>query len=480
MRLSAVRNRNLSLWQSAVSEIADRLVTENPALMKAMQQAASLHAVAAFKGFDIPPPAAPPAVTATKLSGPRPDPQTLAYVSKLVFEVAQAHQRGDRLGEAAAMAKLSEFIRPYSTLDIIGWMQCVWYYIQYYIAAHRDPPYRDWNQQIPPDINFGVVDYQLPPNAKILMIGDWGTHMTDNVAMLREGLRKFTPDAVVHLGDVYYSGTPYECQQNVLQVMDDLVAELKIKRPPFFTIPGNHEYYSGGVGYFNIIDNINSGVALSRQKASYFCLRSADNAWQFLAMDTGYNDRDPVKPAAPGLQSSEIKWHRDKLDKFTGTTILLSHHQLFSANSQLNDSAPNYLNHDLNSTFSPYFDRIAAWFWGHEHNFVVFKDGQSGLKKGRLLGCSAYEETLGEDPYAIKFPDVGYAPGMTKVGLSPYQGDLEVYYNHAMALLTLSPAKIDVSYYQYPSWDQEFTPPTVDIPQLLMSETILPSPPAGV
>jgi hypothetical protein len=37
-----------------------------------------------------------------------------------------------------------------------------------------------------------------------------------------------------------------------------------------------------------------------------------------------------------------------------------------------------------------------------------------------------------------------------------------------------------VSYYQYPSWDQEFTPPTVDTPQLLMSETILPSPPAGV
>lgn len=479
MRLSAVRNRNLSLWQSAVGEIADRLVTSNPAMMKAMQQAASLHAAAASKGIDLAPPAHPREVMAQKLAGAQADAQTLAYVSKLVFEVAQAHQRGDRVAEAEAMAKLSGFIRQYSTLDILGWMQCVWRYIEYYIAAHREPPYRDWNQQIPPNINFSVIDYQLPSNAKILMIGDWGTHMTDNVAMLREGLRMFTPDAVIHLGDVYYSGTPYECQQNVLQVMDDLVAELKIKRPPFFTIPGNHEYYSGGVGFFNIIDNINSGVPRCRQNASYFCLRSSDNAWQFLAMDTGYNDRDPVNPTAPGLRTSEVKWHYDKLDNFSGSTVLLSHHQLFSANSKLNDADPKYLNASLNTTFSRYFDRIAAWFWGHEHNFVVFKDGQCGLKKGRLLGCSAYEETKMEDPYTIKFPAVSYAPNMTQVALSPYQGDIETYYNHAMALLTVSPAKIDVSYYQYPSWDQDFTPKKVDTPQPLMRETILPSRPVA-
>src|SRR5262249_33039062 len=31
------------------------------------------------------------------------------------------------------------------------------------------------------------------------------------------------------------------------------------------------------------------------------------SAWQFLAMDPGYNDRDPVNPTAPGLQPSEIQ-----------------------------------------------------------------------------------------------------------------------------------------------------------------------------
>lgn len=479
MRLSAVRNRNLSLWQSAVTEISDRLEQSNPLLMKAMQEAASMHAAAAANGIDVPAPTHPPAVMAAKLSGPGVDAQTLAYVSKLVFEVAQAHQRGDKTTEAAAMIKLSEFIRQYSTLDILGWMQCVWRYIEYYITAHRDPPYRDWNQQIPPDINFGMIDYKLPANAKILMIGDWGTHMTDNVAMLREGLRTFRPDAIIHLGDVYYSGTPFECQQNVIDVVNALEVELKF-RPPFFTIPGNHEYYSGGVGFFNIIDNVNSGVPKCRQQASYFCLRTADDRWQFLAMDTGYNDRDPVNAVAPGLQTSEIKWHRDKLDTFAGTTILLSHHQLFSAHDALNADDPKYLNASLNGTFKPYFDRIAAWFWGHEHNFAVFRDGQCGMKKARLLGCSAYEESRGEDPYKINFSQVSYSPTMRKVDLSPYQNPGETYYNHAMALLTVSPEKIDVSYYQYPSWERDFTPPHVDTPALLLSETILPSPPVGV
>jgi hypothetical protein len=473
MRLSAVRNRNLSLWQSAVGEMADRIADGDARVALAVQVAASLHASAAAAGKTLAEPTVEPAIAKT-------DPATLAYISALVFNLAQAYQRGDAIAELQALNNLRQFIfRAYSTLDIIGWMQCAWRWVEYYIAAHRMPPYRDWNQQSPPDINFGVIDYALPSTAKVLMLGDWGTRMADNVAMLRQGLKMFAPDAIIHLGDVYYSGTKHECEQNVLQVMDALVQELGIKRPPFFTIPGNHEYYSGGVGYFDMIDRINSGVAGALQRASYFCLRTADNVWQFLGMDTGYNDRDPVQHVAPGLQTSEIKWHRDKLDTFKGTTILLSHHQLFSANASLTDGGTPWLNTDLNRTFSPYFDRIGAWFWGHEHNYVIFEDGQFGLKKGRLLGCSAYEESQQEDPYKNNFPGkVAYAQDMKQVDLSPYQGDVAKYFNHAMALLEVSPAKIDVSYYQFPSWGLDFTPPQTDAPSLLVKETVVPTPPA--
>ena len=64
------------------------------------------------------------------------------------------------------------------------------------------------------------------------MIGDWGTHMPDNVALLRQAVKKFTPDVIIHLGDVYYSGTVEECTANVLDVLDQVVADLELARRP--------------------------------------------------------------------------------------------------------------------------------------------------------------------------------------------------------------------------------------------------------
>ena len=65
-----------------------------------------------------------------------------------------------------------------------------------------------------------------PSAVEILMIGDWGTHMPDNAALLRQALEKFDPDVIIHLGDVYYSGTSRECRENVVGVVDDIVAAL--------------------------------------------------------------------------------------------------------------------------------------------------------------------------------------------------------------------------------------------------------------
>ena len=120
-------------------------------------------------------------------------------------------------------------------------------------------------------------------------------------------------------------------------ILDDIYSDAALApRPPFFTIPGNHDYYSGGAGFFHTIDKVNSGVADCTQQASYFCLRTEDSKWQFLGMDTGYGDRNPVEQQAPTLQVHEGAWHRDKLDTFLGTTLLLSHHQLISAKETLN------------------------------------------------------------------------------------------------------------------------------------------------
>jgi hypothetical protein len=363
-------------------------------------------------------------------------------------------------------ARIKGFIARYSALDWLGWLQCESQYLRHSVEA-RFPQYNDWKQQTPPSLAYGVIEYRLPNTCKILLIGDWGTHMTDNVAMLRQALKKFAPDAVIHLGDVYYSGTRGECERNVLTVMDRLVRELKIKRPPFFTLPGNHDYYSGGRGFYAMIGAINAGLPGCEQKASYFCLRTADERWQFLGMDTGYNDRDPINQKSPGLVASEVEWHRDKLDRFGGTTVLLSHHQLYSAKEVLSKGARAWLNEDLHAAFQPYYDRVAAWFWGHEHNLILFNDAlpftgdRWPLRKGRLLGCSAYEETVDEDPFGINqaCKAAEFMDAMPRLELSKYRSEWQKFYDHAFALLEVSPQRIMVSYYAYPSWDQDFQMP---------------------
>lgn len=364
--------------------------------------------------------------------------------------------------------KIRGFFAKYGKLDWLGWAQCEWQYLRYMIEA-RFPQYNDWTTDGKNDPNYGMITYRLPSNGKILMIGDWGTHMTDNVAMLRQGLKELNPDVIIHLGDVYYSGTPQECQENVIDVLDALVKELDIKRPPFFSLPGNHDYYSGGRGFYQMLGQINATLPDCEQQASFFCLRTADDRWQFLGMDTGYNDRDPINHKAPALHDSEAEWHCDKLKNFNGTTVLLSHHQLFSANEPLNNGdngARRYLNEALHKVFQPFYDQVAAWFWGHEHCLIFFKDNQSfegdtkALKKGRLIGCSAFEESVGDSPYSINdaCKDVAFMDGMKMLTPSRYRSSTEELYYHAFALLDVSPQQIKVSYYEYPSWDQDFPP----------------------
>jgi hypothetical protein len=427
-----VRDRNTSIWQSAIYDNVDDWRT-------------------ARNRRGSPTGRKPPRETASPSETPTPGPTLPPAVE-----------------EAEATAK--EYIRGltarYGVLDWRGWLGCLIQYFRYSFEA-RFPQYNDWRKQKPASLSFGVIDYRLPATSKVLLIGDWATHMTDNVALLRQALKKLRPDAIIHLGDVYYSGTRIECEQNVLNVLDALVAELKIPRPPFFTLPGNHDYYSGGRGFYEMLGRVNSSLPSCEQKAGYFCLRTADDHWQFLGMDTGYNDRDPINQAAPGLVHSEIAWHHDKLENFAGTTVLLSHHQLVSAKEVLHQSGRlPYMNAKLQKVFHPYFDRVAAWFWGHEHCLILFEDnlpftGKPPLRKGRLVGCSAYEESVSQDPYGISKGSEAavFMKDMKRLKVSNYRSHLQKFYDHAFALLEVTPQRITAKYYTYPSWDQDFHVP---------------------
>jgi hypothetical protein len=455
-RLTTVRDRSLSLWQSAAEQVARSEVAaqggdvRRPALADhKLVKGASSHVDARKKGSDF-------RHHPVQWIERRIEKDVLGLSSQIHWEHAEAKVRSD----SSLIAKLEdeiEKLRRFSGWDP-GWLECETTYLSYWAETGGKIIYRDWVREGKGDQSYSVVEYRLPNDAKVAILGDWGTGMPDAKALLTEVMAEHHPSAILHLGDIYYSGTPEECTRHVGGICDQVFETYG--RVPVFTIPGNHDYYDWGIGFYQLIDKLNLATEPSwRQQASYFCLRSEDGRWQFLAMDTAQSDTDPlagVNPQAARLAESEVVWLTDKLKplNFPGSTILLSHNQVFSAHAKVNvPPAEPYLNEELLDVFRPYLDRVAAWFWGHEHNLWFFRNGLFGLAKGRLVGASAFESTHDQNPYAVAYEEVGQ---QFFDGKPAQAGVTDNFYNHSYAIVDFTRAEpedpIRVTYYQIPSW----------------------------
>ncbi|MET4085596.1 metallophosphoesterase [Bradyrhizobium sp. S3.5.5] len=251
----------------------------------------------------------------------------------------------------------------------------------------------------------GETVITIPDDATIGLIGDWGTGGIPARRLLQQ-LKDKKPDIIVHLGDIYFSGTPQECETNFEEILDDVFDREKTGIP-VYTLAGNHDLYSGGVGYYGLIERLNPKPFT--QPASFFCLRTKNAKWQFLAMDTGLHDYNPftVNDAVTFVEAEEEKWHRRRIEEFAGSTILMSHHQLFSAFSEIGKADDRARRAAYNPKLRQTFEMlqsigkpIPAWFWGHEHNLCLYEP-YIGLAKGRCVGCSAIPTFVDDDPYDV-------------------------------------------------------------------------------
>ncbi len=201
-----------------------------------------------------------------------------------------------------------------------------------------------------------LTDFMFPleDNCSIALVGDWGTGIERAQAVARE-IEKHKPHHAIHLGDVYYSGTEEEITDRFLAHWPKNVARS-------WALNSNHEMYSGGHGYFKIT------LKKFKQPASYFCLRN--NNWQLIGLDTGYVDHN--------LNREQFEWLLHKVTNYNGKTILLSHHQLFSAYESQGENLEAWLDMLLDE------GKIYSWFWGHEHRCIVYKPYMN--IKARCLG----------------------------------------------------------------------------------------------
>jgi len=236
----------------------------------------------------------------------------------------------------------------FSNRDILGWLRSLF----------------DWVGQLRPYPIMrpsGTTPAQIPNQARAALLGDWGTGLY-GAAPCAESIRQDRGhfDLLMHLGDVYYSGTRREVQERFLNVWP--YREGAINR----SINSNHEMYSGGYAYFE------KTLPEFGQESSYFALQN--DHWLLVGLDVAYTDHD--------IDDTQLSWLEQVIAAAGDRKVLLfSHHQLFS---RFDDQGPR-LAAKLGGLLRS--GRIFAWYWGHEHRCVLYEpDPRYGGPLGRCLG----------------------------------------------------------------------------------------------
>lgn len=289
-----------------------------------------------------------------------------------------------------------------SPCDVLGWMEAVDAWLAYYWLGAQpkyNPPVNAQGNDQPPFASPGTFD--LPPAAsggalRVGVLGDWGTGEPEAIAVLDQ-LMLQRPDLIIHVGDTYYAGTVDEQHTNFLEPINAARARHGLNIP-VYALPGNHDYYSGGAAFYQMIQQLNAGVPnASTQFNSFWAL--VNDAWQLEGMDTGFHDSDLLHVGwdTTHLRTDEAAWHQQQL-KSAGsrTVILFSHHQLFSTFEpigQVKHHLKKWENPQLLETLAAWRDatsNITAWFWGHEHVLEVYEVPGSLPILGRCIGNGAF------------------------------------------------------------------------------------------
>jgi Calcineurin-like phosphoesterase len=246
----------------------------------------------------------------------------------------------------------------FDTQDYFGWARVAWEKLK-----HLRP-----HAMLRPT---AVLAEPFPDNARVAVLGDWGTGLYGAPKIGKAVLDDPDPFAMLlHLGDVYYSGTDEEIAARFLGLWPKRADALSR------ALNSNHEMFSGGDAYFG------RTLPTFGQEGSYFAYQNAN--WTLIGLDVAYEDHEI---------DDEQAWWVSEIVKKAGSRkiVLFSHHQLYS--SLDSEQGTKLWSH-------PRFGgllrsrRIFAWYWGHEHRCTIFgtPDATFGIL-GRCIGHSGMPQS---------------------------------------------------------------------------------------
>ncbi|TIL43300.1 metallophosphoesterase [Mesorhizobium sp.] len=231
--------------------------------------------------------------------------------------------------------------------DIWGWAKSVFDHVR------ED----NWHSIVrPPDDKVGAI----ADKGRVAALADWGTNLYGAPASAASIKKAGGYELLLHLGDIYYSGTKKESKKRFIDAWPTGAG--KVSR----ALNGNHEMYSGGFAYFDDI------LPHFSQPSSYFALQNAN--WLLVGLDTAHTDNHDI-------DEQQLAWLKSVMQKKgQRKAILFSHHQPFS---RLDKQGPG-----LQAALAGLFQQqaITAWYWGHEHDCIIYdRHAQSGML-GRCIG----------------------------------------------------------------------------------------------
>jgi hypothetical protein len=239
-------------------------------------------------------------------------------------------------------------------------------------------------------IDRGGQPQQIDNKFRIALLSDWGTGLY-GAPVCAESIEKDQKvfDLLLHLGDVYYSGDKDEVEERFLKFWPDVPGAMNR------ALNANHEMYSGGRGYFDLI------LKKFNQDASYFALQNKH--WILVGLDTAYSEHE--------LHGSQVEWLLKLVENEDDNRrlVLFSHHQPYSLFEKQGSKLVSQLGKLLDTR------RIHAWYWGHEHRCVVYDPHPQWGLLGRCVGHSGFPYFRDKFAQSLSHPGWQHVPGKNLV-----------------------------------------------------------------
>jgi len=234
----------------------------------------------------------------------------------------------------------------------------------------------------------GTAEYPLAEKngqTTIALFSDWGTGYYHSNYIARHVVQLGAAQAV-HLGDVYYTGTAGQFNEQFTPLLDRVIRAM-----PLYAMNANHEMDSHGIPYLDFLATKkalgpDTGHAAQPQETSYFAL--VNDRYQVVGIDTAFHGNGRYED--DGLRA----WLRARLESGRDagrTTILLSQNEPYGPSS--GDSVAAREHRDLYTKDLGDWVKeglVHAWFWGDEHYVALYEPNDEVPFVGSCIGHGGY------------------------------------------------------------------------------------------